>query len=148
MPSECVCNERMRRHPDRWHPKRIKPKVQFSKDIALMMIHQSKVHLKRRMTLPFQTTNSSMSTRQTTGDSRWVMNTVKKNSPSNPMTSQQIHAFLLDSGVDFDLDLTSDWPEHWSTSYEYIQSANQVQTECKETPKIYYTGISYNANQC
>ena len=36
----------MRRHPDRWHPKRIKPKVQFSKDIASMMIHSSKEHLK------------------------------------------------------------------------------------------------------
>ena len=52
------------------------------------------------------------------------MNTVKKNSPSKPMTSQQIHAFLVDSGVDFDLDLTSDCPENGSTSYKYIQSAN------------------------
>ena len=55
------------------------------------------------------------------------------------------------------------WSRLWPRSYirlareliyilrvhsECKSSTNQVQTECKETSKIYYTGISYNANQC
>ena len=85
-----------------------------------MMIHSSKDHFEPRMTLPFQTRFSSISTRQTTGDSSRVQNTVKKNNPSNPMTSQQIQAFLVDSGEDL---------------HREPSSTFRVQTKCKSSAK-------------
>ena len=65
-----------------------------------MMIHPSKEHLKTRMTLPFQIRFSSISTRQTTGDSRWLTNTAKR-TVTAAWWRHEIQAFLVDSGEDF-----------------------------------------------
>ena len=63
-----------------------------------ILVQPSKEHLETRMTLPFSTRISSISTRQTTTDSRSLKNPVER-AVTAVWLRQKMHAFLVDIGA-------------------------------------------------